>query len=586
LLGIGVIAALVIGWQVSAFAVLSGSNFQANDGDLVPTGSEIDWNSFAPVQWDIGTAPYRETTEKIVSGWKFKGIEDDQTKNSDTGFAGGTKQDNDCANVIGAKAPNKDDLKRIYLSSTTRAVGTEQHTFLNLAWVRIPQNTTSPSAHVAFEFNKAEIGSADSCGDADADTVHRTPGDLLVVYDFEGGSTDTPHISLRKWTETAGDACDVANNSPTPNGCWGTATDLTDLDPPAAEAKVNTFGQVTDLLTPPAPPATTSISSQLGTNEFGEAGIDLTEAGVFQEGVCESFGTASAVSRSTGNSGTAQMKDLVGPAPFDLQNCGSLKIIKQTSPGGLNQEFAFTGSNNFTGGDLVCSQASPETPTNFSLNDSGNTGNTESTANTQSCTGVPVGTYTFTEAATTGFTLDSITCTPSGATGGTGNVGTRTATINISAGSSVTCVFTNSQNKQSILNTDQGFIPNDTATITGTGITSGGSVNFQLIQGTFDTGEDCAAEPTGTGDTKVYEKNVAVTGTTTLTASTTNTGGDPTTASTTDGYTILDGASEGAYYWRVSYSDGAGGNPDVVSCNENSNVQINDGTEVKEPPSI
>jgi hypothetical protein len=38
LLGIGVIAALVIGWQVAAFGVLSdpSSGFQGNDGDLDP----------------------------------------------------------------------------------------------------------------------------------------------------------------------------------------------------------------------------------------------------------------------------------------------------------------------------------------------------------------------------------------------------------------------------------------------------------------------------------------------------------------------------------------------------------------------
>ncbi len=50
----------------------------------------------------------------------------------------------------GAKAPNKDDLKRVYVTSNT--VGGD--VFLGLAWVRIPQNTTSPSAHIGFEFNQ------------------------------------------------------------------------------------------------------------------------------------------------------------------------------------------------------------------------------------------------------------------------------------------------------------------------------------------------------------------------------------------------------------------------------------------------
>jgi hypothetical protein len=39
---------------------------------------------------------------------------------------------------------------RAYFSTNT--VG--GHVYLNLAWARIPQNTISPSAHVAFEFNQ------------------------------------------------------------------------------------------------------------------------------------------------------------------------------------------------------------------------------------------------------------------------------------------------------------------------------------------------------------------------------------------------------------------------------------------------
>ena len=67
----------------------------------------------------------------------------------------------------------------------------------------------------------------------------------------------------------------------------------------------------------------TSVDRTLKTQEFGEAGIDLTAAGVIPANTCASFGKAYAVSRSSGQSSQAQMKDLVGPAHFNLTNCGS-----------------------------------------------------------------------------------------------------------------------------------------------------------------------------------------------------------------------------------------------------------------------
>jgi hypothetical protein len=136
-----------------------------------------------------------------------------QVTTSDNGFTGGTKQDDECASVISAKAPNRDDLKRVYFSSKT----VDRHVYLNLAWVRIPQNTTSPSAHVAFEFNQSET----LCGGSSDGLVERSTangGDVLIVYDFEGGATDTPTIRLSRWIGIG--ACEVASNAPP---CWGVA---------------------------------------------------------------------------------------------------------------------------------------------------------------------------------------------------------------------------------------------------------------------------------------------------------------------------------------------------------------------------
>jgi hypothetical protein len=85
-------------------------------------------------------------------------------------------------------------------------------------------------------------------------------------------------------------------------------------------------------LAPPAPPATASVDETLGLVEFGEAGIDLTNAGVFPPGACNSFGKVYAVSRSSGSSGSAQMKDLVGPGDFTIANC-SAEMTTSPSPG-------------------------------------------------------------------------------------------------------------------------------------------------------------------------------------------------------------------------------------------------------------
>ena len=114
----------------------TASGFEDDDGNLI-VNSTFDWNGFDPTAW-TGTAPNRQST-KTASGWQFLGLEDAQASNGDSSFAGGTKQDANCASVGAGKAPNKDDLKRIYVSS--KDVGGK--TYLNLAWVRIPQNTTS-----------------------------------------------------------------------------------------------------------------------------------------------------------------------------------------------------------------------------------------------------------------------------------------------------------------------------------------------------------------------------------------------------------------------------------------------------------
>jgi uncharacterized repeat protein (TIGR01451 family) len=290
-------------------SVGQGAGFEDNDADLDPANGTppqpTDWNSFTPT-W-TGNAPYQTGTGS-ANGYTFYGLTDDSVTTSDTGFAGGVKEDDACPAVIGTKSPNKDDLARIYIAGK---LGDDGHTYLMLSWIRIPQNTTSADAHVAFEFNQGTT----ACGTGGL--VQRTAGDLLVVYDFSGGGT--PAISVSRWI-TSG-SCEVGSDTAP---CWGTQQALSSSD---AEAAVNTDSAVTDTAGPAG-------STSVGKSEFGEAGIDLTAAIFNLTGnrTCERFGNAFAVSRSSGSSSTAQMMDLVGPVPVDLSNCASPTITTQASP--------------------------------------------------------------------------------------------------------------------------------------------------------------------------------------------------------------------------------------------------------------
>lgn len=396
---------------VQAGAVGTASGFEDDDGNLViNSAGNMDWNGFDPTVW-TGTPSLRQST-KTASGWQFLGLEDRQATTSDTGFAGGTKQDDNCPDIVGSKAPNKDDLKRAYVSSQT----INGHVYLNLAWVRIPQNTTSASAHIGFEFNKGTT----SCGTG-SPLVQRSLGDMLIVYDFEGSSTDNPTLTLRRWV-TSG-ACEISSDSAP---CWGPATNLTAGG--FAEGKVNTSSTVSDTIAP--------TDETLGLNEFGEAGIDLTGAGVFGANACEGFGSVYAVSRSSGNSGTAQMKDLAGPGNFNLNNCGTVTIIKHTNPAGLNQNFNFTST--LAGGQISCT--SDATPASFTLNDAA--------TDTETCTNVPIGSYTVTEGANpAGFAFNDVTCTATGSGSGAQDATVpKQANITIAAGGdTVTCTYVNDQ---------------------------------------------------------------------------------------------------------------------------------------------
>jgi hypothetical protein len=127
--------------------------------------------------------------------------------------------------------------------------------------------------------------------------------------------------------------------------------------------------------------------------------------------------------------------------------------------------------------DFSFSSTGGLTPATFTLDDDGD----PTWPNTQTFTGLAPGTYTVTEAdPSPGFLLTAINCT----TGGSGDVPSRTATITLAPGATVTCTFVNTKQLGTIVINKAAVGGDDTFnyTASGTGLpatfqitTSGGS---------------------------------------------------------------------------------------------------------------
>jgi hypothetical protein len=531
-LGIAVVAgSLLLVPAVFATAPSTGATFEASDGNLAPD-SNPDWNSFNPVTW-TGTAPYQSAVKNITSGtlngWKFQGLTDAQALTSDTGFAGGVKQDDDCATLKGGKAPNKDDLKRAYMATKTAADG---HTYLMLAWVRIPQNTVNASAHVGFEFNQGNTPcvTGDTTG-----PVHRQAGDLLVVYDFEGSSSGAASLSIRRWTTTASDPCDVSSDSAP---CWGVADQLNSNE---AEAKVNTTGFPTldALAIGSGNPAIASPGQNLGQSEFGEAGIDLTAAGVLSTTDCTSFGTASVISRSSGNSGQAAMEDLVGPAKFTVSNCGTLIVKKVTDPSPDTSDTAFHFA--MAGGGTSNAGIWPNADVPLKNGE------------TYSKNVFPAANFSAAETLVTGWDLTSASCDNSSGT----KSGSTLSGITVAVSETVTCTFTNTKAKTTPTYTSApSVIPQDKVTIASldTSGSASGTSDQKMTVSLYST-TDCSG-------TALYSKTFTVTANGDYV---TNNSGDP--SATPAGYTIT---ASGLYKWQVIYNGDTRNNGFTGACGDES----------------
>jgi Prealbumin-like fold domain len=389
LLVLGVVFTSVFLFTVSAaVANLAGSTFEGNDGNLiVNTAGNTDWVN----------APNRVRGDDLASG------------TSDNSFGGGTKEDDANVNVVtGSIPPQKSDLTRFYVASEFAS----NKNFLYLAWER---SNVLGSANMDFELNQKAQPDLTTTG---AKTLVRTAGDILITFDF--GGSGSPVLGLLKWVTTgATSQCFASNSLP----CWGNRVDLSAAG--FAEGAVNAV-TVTDPIA--------NVSLPAGT--FGEAAVNLTDAGVFPAGTCEALGSAFLKSRASA-SFPAEVKDFVAPQPVNISNCGQINIIKHTNPRGINQDFSFTSNIPSTSGCTL-----DTTPDSFTLNDSAGVDPTPpittGTANTEHCGSVIAGTYTVTEGADpANFAFESLTCSPGGTTSG------KVATITVAPNTIVTCIYTN-----------------------------------------------------------------------------------------------------------------------------------------------
>jgi hypothetical protein len=343
-----------LAWTPMAFAshyqaTLEGSNFEIDD--------DANLRLDTPGMLDWATVNEARQT-------------DAPTGRDDDSYGGGTKEDTVCpAETTGSIPNNKSDLLSFGVYEEAGDPG-----FLHLFWSRV--NEPSGTTLMDFEFNQSET----DC--AQGPNKLRTAGDLLLEYAIDQGGARA-EIFLREWTGTA----------------WGPAEDIA------------TAGLATGTINQTAIPDGESDGlGAMSARTFGEASIDLSV--IFDEGSCESFGSAMLKSRAS-DSFTSQLKDFIRPVGITLTNCGQVKITKQTDPDGDTTDFDFTKT--------------------FATDPA--TGNTFALADDESATftGVLFGEdYTVTEGdLPAGWTFDDIDCTASVDVDYVIDLATRTVTFTI-----------------------------------------------------------------------------------------------------------------------------------------------------------
>lgn len=155
--------------------------------------------------------------------------------NADNSYSGGAKEDDTCPSVGTGSIPNnKSDLKAFGVYAEAGATLGDPG-FLHMFWHRVqdPSGTTL----MDFEFNQ----SATKC--ANGVNPVRTEGDLLIEYRLEQGGA-TALLKLRKWTSGAWGAAAVLDATQAAGTINGSTIALADSDG-LGTVSPRTFGEAT-----------------------------------------------------------------------------------------------------------------------------------------------------------------------------------------------------------------------------------------------------------------------------------------------------------------------------------------------------
>jgi ribonuclease HI len=467
---IAVMGLMTAGVSPRAYAAggvcLTGSSFESGDGNMTPSGScSEDWSNAPNITTSATDYPSGST---------------------DNSFTGGAKED-DLNPAVGLQSvpPNKNDLIHFYTSNET----VNGQTYLYLAFTRA---ATSGNADLDVEVNHASSavtpqGTCQASGATASNglctPLQRTDGDALLQFIFPGGggpitslqvwrwatSTSSPNFKIVKGVTTAA-GCLVSTSGPP---CWSNPT-----TPSASQ-----FNGDSNAAAIPNPLDPTCSGNCLGIATFGEAGVNLSGTGIFSGSGCSHFGDAWAKSRSS-DSGSSALQDYIAPVQTFISNCGTINVVKQTSPRGVNQPFSFNTNVPSTATFSIAPNASG----NFNLNDNGNS-TSNSAANTETITDIPPGqTYTVQENTPepSGFVYNGFSCTGSGTANPASSTTAQGTSITVNASNVETCTFTNKQVLSPGISTTLqpgstvsiGTQVNDTATLTGATSTAGGTVTY------------------------------------------------------------------------------------------------------------
>ena len=370
-----------IGIFASLAVVAAGLVFVLTAASASLPGSNFEIDTSANLRVDLPAPPSLD----------WANVDDDRradrpTGQTDDSYVGSTKEDTACPGETTGSIPNnKSDLLNFGAYTESEADGPG---FLNLFWQRVsePSGTTL----MDFELNH----SSTNC--PSGPNKVRTQGDLLLEYSIDqGGAVAT--ITAREWTGSQ----------------WG----------PKTAIPGQALGTINNVAIPAAESDGLNAALPLQSRTFGEMQIDLDF--IFDEGVCESFGSAMLKSRAS-DSFTSQLKDFIRPVDVNISNCGQVIIHKQTDPDEDPNSTNFGYTKSF--------DTAPASVDTFTLQDDG----------TKTFDGVLLGDdYTVTEdVIPAGWDFDSLDCSAS--VGVTPAVVDETVTFDINSPSDVLeCTYTN-----------------------------------------------------------------------------------------------------------------------------------------------